>query len=45
VRYAILQSDNVGPESDESDRIPVRLDSDELRVIMNYQVQFSGKDL
>lgn len=45
VRYAILQSDNVGPESDETDRIPVRMDSDELRVIMNYELKFTGKDL
>ena len=44
-RYAILQSNNVGPRTDDSDQIPIRLDSDEIRVIMNYEIQFSGKDL
>lgn len=44
-RYAILQSDNLGPRTDDTDTNPVRLDSDEIRIIMNYEVKFSGKDL
>lgn len=45
VRYAILDSNNVGPRTDETDEIPVRLNSNELRVILNYEVQFTGKEL
>ena len=45
VRYAILNSNNVGPRTDNTDGIPVRLDSNELRVILNYEVQFTGKEL
>ena len=44
-RYAILQSNNVGPRTDVTDGIPVRLDSDEVRVILNYEIQLSGKEL
>lgn len=44
-RYAILQSNNVGPRTDISDQIPVRLDSDELRLILNYEIEFNGKEL
>lgn len=43
--YAILLSKNVGPDTDVTDNIPVRLDSNELRLIMNYEIQLSGKDL
>jgi hypothetical protein len=44
-RYAILQSNNVGPRTDVTDQIPVRLDSNEFRIILNYDIEFSGKDL
>lgn len=43
--YAILDSTNVGPKTDVTDTIPVRLDSYEFRLIMNYEVQFSGREL
>lgn len=44
-RYAIMQSNNVGPRTDISDEIPLRLDSDELRLILNYEIEFSIKDI
>lgn len=43
--YAILQSNNVGPQSDVTNDIPVRLNSDELRIILNYELQLNGRNL
>jgi hypothetical protein len=44
-RYALLQKSDDDAQTDISDEVPVTPDTDEIRVIMNYEVQFHGKDL